>query len=217
MTVEILATIAQIKLVPVVVLHSEARATGLGRALVAGGLPIAEVTFRTQAATASIKILREEVPELLVGAGTVKSVAQVEDAVAAGANFIVTPGFNPRVVQYCQENSVPIIPGVNAPGFVEAAMEFGLDLLKFFPAEPSGGTAFLKALAGPYSNVRFIPTGGITPANLRSYLALPNVVACGGSWMVDPGAIEAEDFAIISRMSRDAVRLAESDEKNQPR
>jgi 2-dehydro-3-deoxyphosphogluconate aldolase/(4S)-4-hydroxy-2-oxoglutarate aldolase len=208
MKAEILTVIAAVRLVPVVVLQSQKQAVGLGRALVAGGLPIAEVTFRTAAAAASIKAMRADVPELLVGAGTVISLAQVDDAIAAGASFIVTPGFNPRVVQYCLDQSVPIVPGANAPGFIEAAMEFGLDLLKFFPAEPSGGTAFLKALAGPYSNVRFIPTGGISTSNLRSYLALSNVVACGGSWMVDPATIGAADFATISRLSRDAVQLA---------
>lgn len=208
MKAEILTVIAAVRLVPVVVLQSQKQAVGLGRALVAGGLPIAEVTFRTAAAAASIKAMRADVPELLVGAGTVTSLIQVDDAIAAGASFIVTPGFNPRVVQYCLDQSVPIVPGANAPGFIEAAMEFGLDLLKFFPAEPSGGTAFLKALAGPYSNIRFIPTGGISPGNLRSYMALPNVVACGGSWMVDPAMIEAEDFATVSRLSRDAVQLA---------
>ena len=204
----IYTTISTARLVPIVVVHNEKRAIGLGKALLAGGLPIAEVTFRTPAAAASIRAMREEVPDLIVGAGTVITTDQVDDAVAAGASFIFTPGLNPRVVQYCIERSIPIVPGVNSPTTVEAAMEFGLDVLKFFPAEASGGVAFLNALAGPYLNVKFIPTGGITPSNLRAYLTLQNVCACGGSWMVHPAMIEAEDFEVISRLTREAVQLA---------
>lgn len=201
----ILAELSRYRLVPVVILERAEDAAPLAGALVRGGLPVAEVTFRTGAAAASIAAMRHAEPGMLIGAGTVASPAQVDDAVAAGATFIVTPGFNPRVVQYCLDRSVPIIPGANAPGFIEQALEMSLDVLKFFPAEPSGGVAFLKALAGPYAQVRFMPTGGISKANLASYLALDNVLACGGSWMVAPSLIAAGDFAGVERLTREAM------------
>jgi 2-dehydro-3-deoxyphosphogluconate aldolase/(4S)-4-hydroxy-2-oxoglutarate aldolase len=196
------------RLVPVVVLDRVDDAVPLGTALMEAGLPIAEVTFRTGAAAASIAALRSSLPGMRVGAGTVSSTAQLDEAIAAGAHFVVTPGFNPRVVERALSRGIPIVPGVNAPGFVEMALEFGLTTLKFFPAEASGGIAMIKALAGPYPGVRFVPTGGIGPANLAAWLAQPNVVACGGSWMVDPRLVAAGDFAGIARLTAEAVALA---------
>lgn len=202
------AILGDARLVPVVVLDRASDAVPLGTALMDAGLPVAEVTFRTGAAPAAIAEMRSRLPGLRVGAGTVSSAAQLDEAIAAGAQFVVTPGFNPRVVERALSRGIPIVPGVNAPGFVEMALEFGLSTLKFFPAEASGGIAMIKALAGPYPGVRFVPTGGIGPANLASWLAQPNVVACGGSWMVDPKLVNAGDFAGIARLTAQAVALA---------
>jgi 2-dehydro-3-deoxyphosphogluconate aldolase / (4S)-4-hydroxy-2-oxoglutarate aldolase len=196
------------RLLPVVVLDRAEDAASLAEALLEGGLPVAEVTFRTGAAAAAIEEIATKVPSVLVGAGTVTRPEQVARARDAGARFIVTPGFNPAVVSAALEAGIPIVPGVNNPSGVEQAMSFGLDLLKFFPAEPSGGVAFLKALAGPYGDVGFIPTGGIGPSNLRSYLALANVRACGGSWMVDPKLISTGRFDEVARLTAEAVALA---------
>lgn len=204
---DIEAAIGAARLLPVVVLDRPEDAVPLARALVAGGLPVAEVTFRTEAAAEAIRRMVDEVPEILVGAGTVLSVAQVDAAYAAGAKFLVTPGFNPAVVMRAQELDLPIVPGINNPTGVEQAMSFGLSLVKFFPAEPTGGVPFLKALSGPYGAMRFIPTGGVGPKNLDSYLALKPVLACGGSWMVDPDLIRAGDFARITQLTAEAVAL----------
>lgn len=203
-----LAPIRQAGVVPVVVLQRVADAVPLAQALVRAGLPVAEVTFRTPAAADAIRAMVDAVPGILVGAGTVANAQQVDAACAAGARFVVTPGFNRRVVERCLERSLTVIPGVSAPGFVEMALEYELRVLKFFPAEAAGGLPMLKALAGPYRDVRFMPTGGIGPANLRDYLALPAVIACGGSWMVDPALIEAGDFAAVERLGREAVQIA---------
>lgn len=204
---EIEALIGAARLLPVVVLDRPEDAVPLARALVAGGLPVAELTFRTEAAADAIRRMVDEVPEILVGAGTVLSVAQVDAAHAAGARFLVTPGFNPSVVMRAQELGLPIVPGINNPTGVEQAMSFGLSLVKFFPAEPSGGVPFLKALSGPYGAMRFIPTGGVGAKNLDAYLALKAVLACGGSWMVDPALIRAGDFARITQLTAEAVAL----------
>ena len=208
MATDVVSGIGAESIVPVVVLDSGRHAVSLAKALVRGGLSVAEITFRTSAAAASIEAIRREAREMLVGAGTVMNADQVHEAASAGASFVVTPGFNRRVVEACLSSGMPVIPGVNAPGFVEMALEYGLETLKFFPAEQSGGVAFLKALAGPYPNVRFIPTGGIGPDTLASYLALPLVVACGGSWMVDRKLIEAEDFEAITNLTAAAVQAA---------
>jgi 2-dehydro-3-deoxyphosphogluconate aldolase/(4S)-4-hydroxy-2-oxoglutarate aldolase len=204
----VLQKIADVGLVPVVRLDSPDQALPLGRALVAGGLPVAEVTFRTDAAEESIKRLTAELPHLLVGAGTVTTVDQVERAVAAGAQFIVSPGFNPKVVSCCVDRGVPITPGMNSPSQIEQGLELGLTVLKFFPAEQSGGLDMLKAFAGPYSGVRYIPTGGIGPKNLADYLSFNKVLAVGGSWMVKPELIAAGNYAEITRLSREAVLIA---------
>lgn len=204
----VLERIGAARLLPVVVLDRAEDAAPLARALLAGGLGVAEVTFRTEAAAAAIAAIATEVPEMLVGAGTVLTEAQVDAAVDAGAAFLVTPGFNPAVVARAKARGVVIVPGVNNPTGVEQALAAGLSLVKFFPAEPSGGVSFIKALTGPYGGMRFVPTGGVGPANLASYLAIPAVVACGGSWMVDPALIRAGDFDRIAALTSEAVALA---------
>jgi 2-dehydro-3-deoxyphosphogluconate aldolase/(4S)-4-hydroxy-2-oxoglutarate aldolase len=194
------------RLIPVVVLTDASAAVPVGRALVEAGLPVAEVTFRTAAAADAIRALTAET-ELLVGAGTVVRVEQVDVAVAAGARFVVTPGLSRGVVERCRERGVPVIPGVATATEVMAALDLGLDLLKLFPAEAVGGVATLRALAGPFPTVRFVPTGGVTTANARDYLTAPTVAAVGGSWMVAPDLIAHRDFAEITRLTAEAVAL----------
>lgn len=206
---ETLAKLGKIGLIPVIKLDSPAEALPLGKALVAGGLPVAEVTFRTDAAEESIKILAKELPELALGAGTVLTTEQAEAAAAAGARYIVTPGFNPKIVSYCIENGIPVTPGVSSPSQIEQAIEMGLQVAKFFPAEPSGGVDMLKSFAGPYGDkISFIPTGGIGPKNLTEYLSCSNVFAVGGSWMVPSDAVKAGDFARIEKLCREARMLS---------
>jgi 2-dehydro-3-deoxyphosphogluconate aldolase/(4S)-4-hydroxy-2-oxoglutarate aldolase len=206
----IFTKIRQARLLPVVVVDEAADAVPLARALVSGGLPVAEVTFRTEAAAEAIRRIAAEVPDALLGAGTVLTPQQVKAAKAAGARFLVTPGYNPAVVQAAADEGLPIVPGVNNPTGVEQAMAAGLSAVKFFPAEPTGGVPFLKALMGPYGGMRFIPTGGIGPKNLRDYLALKAVLACGGSWMVDPALVRAGRFDEVQRLTAEAVALANS-------
>lgn len=172
-----------------------------------GGLPCAEVTFRTAAAEESIRILSEKFPEMIVGAGTVLTIEQVDRAVKAGAKFIVSPGTNPKVVDYCVKNNIPITPGTCTPSNVETALEFGLDVVKFFPAEPSGGLNFIKAIAAPYVGVKFMPTGGINAKNVRDYLAYDRIIACGGSWMVTKDLIKAGDFEQIKKLTAEAAEI----------
>lgn len=194
--------------VPVITIRDAADAPGLGAALLRGGLPIAEITFRTDAAGAAIRSLRDSAPELLVGAGTVLDVPTLDRAIAAGANFVVAPGFNPAVVDRCLEQGIPIIPGVSTPTDIEAALGRGLDLLKFFPAEAAGGLAFLAAVAAPYSTVSFMPTGGISRESLPRYLSHPFVAACGGSWIATEAAISGHRFGEIATTAAEAVALA---------
>src|SRR4029079_17371763 len=196
------------RVVPVVVLEELETAVPVALALQAGGLPVAEVTFRTAIAVDAINRIAGDT-DVLVGAGTVVRPEQVDEAVAAGARFIVTPGLSPGVVERCRELDVPVIPGVATATEVIAALDQRLDLLKLFPAEAVGGVALLKALRGPFPDVRFVPTGGITAANAASYLALPSVAAVGGSWMVAPDLIAARDYDAITQLTRDAVSLAE--------
>jgi 2-dehydro-3-deoxyphosphogluconate aldolase/(4S)-4-hydroxy-2-oxoglutarate aldolase len=179
----------------------------LGRALIDGELPIAEITFRTSAAEESIKTLTRELPKLLVGAGTVLTVEQTKKAVSAGAKFIVSPGFNPKVVDYCIENSIPVTPGINNPTQIEMALERGIEVVKFFPAEASGGLSLLKSMSAPYTGIKFIPTGGINQNNLCSYLSNNKVHACGGSWMVKLELISSGNFAEITRLTKEAVSI----------
>ena len=204
---EMYEKLGQLKLIPVVVIEDAADAAPLGRALLDGGLPCAEVTFRTAAAPQAIAALAE-LGGLLVGAGTVLTVDQAKQAVDSGAEFIVTPGFNPQVVGYCVDNDIPVTPGVCTPSGIEAALGFGLNVVKFFPAEAFGGLKTLKAISGPYGMMKFIPTGGIGPDNLVDYLAFEKVLACGGSWIVKKDLIAAGNFAEITRLTGDAVSLA---------
>jgi 2-dehydro-3-deoxyphosphogluconate aldolase/(4S)-4-hydroxy-2-oxoglutarate aldolase len=203
---QVLEQIGRLRLVPMVVMDSAAHADGFGDALVAGGLPVAEVTFRTDAAEESIRTLAKR-GDLLVGAGTVLSREQADRAIDAGAAFLVAPGTNPEVIDHCLLRSVPIVPGVATPSEIEEAMSFGLTALKFFPAENLGGVAMLTALAGPYANVQFLPTGGITPEKLPDYLKLPYVLACGGSWLAPREALASGDFATIRKRIDEAVKL----------
>ena len=205
---ELKERLTALRIVPVVVLEDAEDALPLCDALKNGGLPLAEITFRTDAAIEAIASVKRERPSMLVGAGTVLTSEQVSQAVDAGASFIVTPGFNPKVVNAALKHRIPIIPGVNNPTQVETAMTFGPRLLKFFPAEYSGGTAMLKALSGPYQDVRFVPTGGIEPSNLADYLSLNNVIACGGSWMVPKGMIADKDFDSVTELTRQAMEVA---------
>lgn len=206
---EILEKIKEIGIVPVIVLEDAKDALPLAEALTEGGLPCAEVTFRTAAAEDSIRAISQAYPEMLVGAGTVLTTEQVDRAVAAGAKFIVSPGFNPRIVQYCQEKGVPITPGCSSPTDIEQALEHGLKVVKFFPAEQLGGLAMIKALAGPYVDVSFMPTGGINAGNVKDYLAYNRILACGGSWMVKGDLIKAGDFQRITELVKEAKQLVE--------
>ena len=201
---DVMKRINELKLVPVVALDDAKDAAPLAEALIEGGLPCAEVTFRTTAAAESIKTM-SKYPEICLGAGTVLSVDQVKQAVDCGATYIVTPGFNPKVVGYCVENNIPITPGVCAPTQVEMGLEFGIEVMKFFPAEAYGGLKTLKAICVPYNMVKFIPTGGINVSNVCNYLAFEKVFACGGSWMVKKDLVIAGNFAEIVRLTKEAV------------
>ena len=192
-------------IIPVVVIEDEERAVPLAQALLAGGLATMEITFRTDAARNAIDRIRQSVPEMLIGAGTVLTVDQVKAAVDGGAQYIVSPGLNRNVVEYCRSHDVTVTPGISTPSDVEAAIEFGLTVVKFFPAEASGGTNYLKAITAPYRQMRFIPTGGVDESNLVAYLRLPFVLACGGSWMVKAELIGAGNFDEITRLSSSAV------------
>jgi len=204
---EVMRKIGDLRIVPVIVLEDADNAEPLAEAILAGGLPCAEVTFRTAAAAESIKRI-SKYEEILLGAGTVLSVDQAKAAVNSGAKFIVTPGFNPKVVGYCVENSIPISPGVCTPTQIEMGLEFGLETLKFFPAEAFGGLKTLKAISAPYGMVKFIPTGGINAGNILDYLAFEKVVACGGSWMVKKDLIAGGKYDEITALVKEAVELA---------
>ena len=205
----VLDRLASARLVPVVVLERVDDAWPLGQALKAGGLPCAEVTFRTAAAEDAIRELSKE-PELLVGAGTIVNAEQADAAVAAGACFVVSPGFSAAVVRRCQALDVPVLPGVATPSEVIMAMDAGLDAVKFFPAETNGGVPALRAIAAPFRSMRFVPTGGVGPNNLADYLRVPAVLAVGGSWMVAPSLIAAGDFDEVTRLTAEAVGIAAS-------
>lgn len=206
---EVLARIAALKILPVIVIDDAAAAVPLADALLAGGLPCAEVTFRTAAAAAALARISAERPAVLLGAGTVLTPAQAASAQAAGARFIVAPGFSPAVVDWCLAHDLPVFPGVCTPTDIEAALARGLETLKFFPAEPIGGLPYLQAIAAPYGGVRFIPTGGINAVNLSAYLACNKVVACGGSWMAPADWIRGREFARITEETRRAVAIVQ--------
>ena len=201
----ILEQFQKLGIIPVVVIDDAKDAVPLAKALCEGGLPVAEVTFRTDAAEEAIRQMSEAYPEMLVGAGTVLTTEQVDRAVAAGAKFIVSPGLNPKVVKYCQEKNVPITQGTARPTDIEMALELGLEVVKFFPAEQNGGLAMIKAMAAPYTKVKFMPTGGINAKNLKSYLDFDKIIACGGSWMVPKDLVAAGDFEAIKNLTREAV------------
>jgi 2-dehydro-3-deoxyphosphogluconate aldolase / (4S)-4-hydroxy-2-oxoglutarate aldolase len=205
--VDIVDIVRQIGIIPVVTIPRLEHALPLAENLLEGGLPCAEVTFRTAAAAESMTEIRARFPEILLGAGTVLTLEQAETAISSGAQFIVSPGTNPAVIDYCLAKSVPIFPGVCTPTEIEMALAKGVDVLKFFPAEPMGGVAFLKAICAPYRQVRFIPTGGIDQNNIGQYLALSEVVACGGSWMVKPELLNAGEFDRIRQLVKEAVAL----------
>jgi 2-dehydro-3-deoxyphosphogluconate aldolase/(4S)-4-hydroxy-2-oxoglutarate aldolase len=206
---DILSRLREIKIVPVIVIDDPEDALPLARALVAGGLPLAEVTFRTPSAVESLRRIADGCPEMLVGAGTVLTPQQVDDAVDAGAKFVVSPGFNPRVVDHALASGIPVYPGVCTPTEIEMALEKGLRVVKFFPAEPAGGLKYLQAIASPYVGLEFMPTGGISLSNLASYLGFERVVACGGSWMVSQDWIRARDFDRIQREVANAVQAVQ--------
>lgn len=192
-------------IVPVIKVEDAADAAPLCKALSDGGLPVAEITFRSDAAEEAIKRVHAELPEVILGAGTVLTKEQVDRAVAAGATYIVSPGLNPEIVKYCQEKNVPIVPGCANPSDIEVALSLGLKTVKFFPAEPLGGLKLIKAMAAPYGSVTFLPTGGVGEHNLNEYLAFPKIVACGGSWMVPADAVAAKDWKRIEELTRSAV------------
>ncbi|OOE66383.1 bifunctional 4-hydroxy-2-oxoglutarate aldolase/2-dehydro-3-deoxy-phosphogluconate aldolase [Salinivibrio kushneri] len=188
-----------IRIVPVIAINNADDAVPLAKTLVDNGLPCAEITFRTDAAARAIRLMRDAYPDMLIGAGTVLTTTQVDAAIDAGADFIVSPGLNPTTVRHCQQRGIPIIPGINNPSLVEQAMELGLDTLKFFPAEASGGIAMLKALSAVYP-ISFMPTGGVSEANVSDYLALPSVLACGGTWMVPGKLIDEQRWDEIAAL-----------------
>ena len=204
---EMLKTIEGFGVVPVVVLNDAKDAAPLAKALCEGGLPCAEVTFRTEAAEESIRIMATEFPEMVIGAGTVLTIDQVDRAVGAGAKFIVSPGFDPEIVDYCISKGIVVLPGCITPSEVTQAVKRGLEVVKFFPAEQFGGVATIKALAAPFTSVRFMPTGGISAKNLADYLGFKKIVACGGSWMVKGDLVAAGEFDKIKEMTAEAVAL----------
>jgi 2-dehydro-3-deoxyphosphogluconate aldolase / (4S)-4-hydroxy-2-oxoglutarate aldolase len=210
---KICEALCQIGVVPVIAIDRADDAVPLARALLAGGIGCAEITFRTAAAAEAIRRLTGEVREMLAGAGTVLTVQQAEQAALAGAQYIVSPGFDAAVVDWCQEHHVPVLPGVATPTEINMALARGVKILKFFPAEEFGGVRMLKALYGPYPEVRFIPTGGIRAHNLAEYLALPNVAACGGSWMATSRMIAEGQFAEIARLSTEARAIVRRERK----
>ena len=196
--------------VPVVVLEDAKDAVPLATALVEGGLPCAEVTFRTEAAEGSIRLMTEQFPEMLVGAGTVLTVEQVDAAVRTGAKFIVSPGFDAEIVDYCLKNEIPVFPGCISPSEVAQAVKRGLKVVKFFPAEPAGGISMIKAMAAPYTGLKFMPTGGINAKNLGEYLSCDKIVCCGGSWMVKGELVKTGEFNKIRQLTEEARRLVDS-------
>ena len=204
----------KIGVVPVVVLDDAKDAIPLAKALIEGGLPCAEVTFRTEAAEESIRLMVEKYPEMLVGAGTVLTREQVDLAVSAGAKFIVSPGFDPEIVDYCLEKEIPVFPGCVSPSEVAQAVKRGLKIVKFFPAEPAGGISMIKAMAAPYTGIKFMPTGGISTKNLEEYLTCDKILCCGGSWMVKGDLVKAGEFDKIKELTTEARKLVDSIRKN---
>ncbi len=204
---ETLKKIGETGIIPVVVLNKASDAEPLAESLIKGGLPCAEVTFRTDAAEDSIRAIAKKFPDMFVGAGTVLTTEQADRAVDAGAKFIVSPGLNPKVVEHCLKKNYPITPGIMTPSELEIALGFGLDVVKFFPAENAGGLKMIKAISAPYTMMKFMPTGGINTTNVRDYLACDKILACGGSWMVKGDLINAGDFAKIQELTKEAAAI----------
>ncbi|MGF1815902.1 bifunctional 4-hydroxy-2-oxoglutarate aldolase/2-dehydro-3-deoxy-phosphogluconate aldolase [Vibrio splendidus] len=198
--------LAQYKVIPVIAIDRAEDILPLGEQLVANGLPVAEITFRSDAAEEAVRLLRKAYPDMLIGAGTILNENQVIAAKDAGADFIVSPGLNPNTVNACLRHDIDIIPGVNNPSLVEQAIELGITTLKFFPAEASGGLNMLKSLLGPYQQIKVMPTGGINPENVHEYLSLPAVLACGGTWMVDKKLVNDGNWTEIGRLVREVVK-----------
>lgn len=198
-----------LKVIPVIAIDKAEDIIPLGKALADNGLPAAEITFRSDAAVEAIRLLRQAQPDMLIGAGTVLNKAQAIAAKEAGATFVVSPGFNPNTVKACQEIGIDIVPGVNNPSTVEAALEMGLKTLKFFPAEASGGIAMVKSLLAPYTDIELMPTGGVNAKNINDYLAIPRVIACGGTWMVDKKLINEGRWDEIGQLAREAADLVQ--------
>ncbi|WP_040975962.1 bifunctional 4-hydroxy-2-oxoglutarate aldolase/2-dehydro-3-deoxy-phosphogluconate aldolase [Necropsobacter massiliensis] len=205
-TAQLIEKLRQIKVVPVIALDNAQDIVPLAQVLADNGLPVVEITFRSAAAAQAIGLLRAHQPDMLIAAGTVLTAEQVVQAKNAGADFVVTPGLNPKILRLCQDLHFPITPGVNNPMSIEAALEMGLTAVKFFPAEASGGVKMIKALLGPYAQLQIMPTGGIGIHNICDYLAIPNVVACGGSWFVDKSLIQAKNWAEIGRLTKAVVQ-----------
>ena len=205
---DVTQALSTIRIIPIIVIEDPANAAPLARALLEGGISCVEITFRTSTAAEALRRINDEFPDLLVGAGTVLTPVQATWARAAGAKFVVSPGFNLRVVDYCLTHDMPVYPGVCTPTEIETALNRGLRVVKFFPAEPIGGLPYLKAIAAPYSDIDFIPTGGVNASNLASYLAFKRVIACGGSWMAPAEWIAQQRFDRIKDESRVASAIA---------
>lgn len=203
----LLKQIKQFGIVPVIALEDPSEAIPLAETLCEGGLPIAEITFRTEAAAEVIHIMSREFPEMLIGAGTVLHARQVDAAIDSGAKFLVSPGMNPRTVQYSIDKKVLMFPGCMVPSDIEQAIELGLEAVKFFPAEQAGGLPMIQAMSAPYKNMKFMPSGGINPQNIKEYLSHPNIFACGGSWMVKDELIKQKDYKTILQLTKEAVAL----------
>jgi len=203
----IIAEVDHLGIIPVVEIENSQDAIPLAHALIEGGLPIAEITFRTEAAQKAIHNIARNVPRMIVGAGTVLNISQAEQAVASGARFIVSPGFSSSVVRWCLDQGIPVFPGVATPTDIIQALDYGLQVLKFFPAEALGGVNTLKALSGPFKKTRFIPTGGISAENLPNYLDLQAVLACGGSWITPKKLIRSGNFEEITQLTITATKL----------
>ena len=202
---DMMEQLSRIGIVPVIAINDAADAVPLAQALIDGGLPCAEVTFRTAAAADAIKNMTEAFPDMVVGAGTVLTCEQVDRAVAAGAKFIVSPGLNPTTVKHCQEIGIPVCPGTANPSDIEVALSLGLKTVKFFPAEAAGGLKYIKSIAAPYVDMTFMPTGGVSTANVEEYLSSSAIIACGGTWMVKPALFADGDFSKVEQIAREAM------------
>lgn len=208
-TEQIVKKLAELKVIPVIALDKAEDILPLAKTLTDNGLPVLEITFRSAAAEQAIRLARQHYPDILIAAGTVLTTEQLFAAKNAGADCVVTPGFNPKIVQLCQDLVLPVMPGVNNPMSIEAALEMGINAVKFFPAEASGGVKMIKALLGPYGDLNIMPTGGVNINNIKDYLAIPNVVACGGSWFVEKSFINGQKWNEIGQLVQEAVSLVQ--------